>query len=87
MLRCDGNRGAWRGFNQGDRVGFVLRLQLIKQTGDMYIISQTGCLAIGAEETKKKPQQRDGTKQGRMIAHMQRAEGDSIDEICSETGW
>jgi hypothetical protein len=65
----------------------LLNRQLIEQTGDMYIISQTGFLAIGAEKPKKKPQQRDGTKQARMIALMQRAEGASIDEICSETDW
>ena len=30
---------------------------------------------------------REGTKQARMIALMQRPEGASIEEICNETGW
>ena len=65
----------------------LLTRQLIEQTGDKYIINQTGFSAIGVERPKPASQQREGTKQARMIALMQRPEGASIDDICAETGW
>jgi len=70
----------------------LLTRELITQNGDSYTINENGFDAIGLEaplksETNKTVTLREGTKQSRMIALMQRPEGASIEEICTKTGW
>lgn len=94
--RADGNiEPLPQNINAGIRprvIQGLLTRQLIELTGDNYIISQTGFSAIGAAPpTPAQHSQpvtlREGTKQARMIALMQRPEGASIEDICTETGW
>ena len=70
----------------------LLNRELITESDNGYIINANGFAAIGrpaaTEAQHSQPiTLRKGTKQSRMIALMQRPEGASIEEICSETGW
>lgn len=70
----------------------LLKRELITEFENGYIIDAKGFDAIGLlAPTKTEPSQpvtlREGTKQARMIALMQRPEGASIEEICTETSW
>ena len=68
----------------------LLNRNLITQSDSTYIINAKGFTAIDLPEPSKmirRANPREGTKQARMIALMQRPEGASIEEICNETGW
>mgnify|MGYP000096068001 CR=1 FL=1 len=68
----------------------LLNRDLITQSDSTYIINAKGFTAIDLAEPSKMIRSatpREGTKQARMIALMQRPEGASIEEICNETGW
>ena len=71
----------------------LLNRELITESDNGYLINANGFAAIGrptateAQHSSQPITLRKGTKQARMIALMQRPEGASIEEICSETGW
>ena len=68
----------------------LLNRELIIQSDKSYFIHAKGFEAIGLPTLSKairSANPREGTKQARMIALMQRPEGASIEEICKVTGW
>ncbi|MEW8420110.1 MAG: DUF3489 domain-containing protein [Candidatus Thiodiazotropha endolucinida] len=84
-LPCNINAGIKPRVIQG-----LLNRDLITQSDSTYIINAKGFTAIDLPEPSKTIRSatpREGTKQARMIALMQRPEGASIEEICQATGW
>ena len=68
----------------------LLNRDLITQSDGNYIINAKGFAAIdlpAPSKIRRRANPREGTKQARMIALMQRTEGASIEEICQATGW
>jgi hypothetical protein len=67
--------------------------ELIIANESGHAIAPLGYQAIGLEPEPKTTTAeagvnlREGTKQSRMIALLQRPEGASIEDICQETGW
>ncbi|MBX2807839.1 MAG: DUF3489 domain-containing protein [Cellvibrionaceae bacterium] len=68
----------------------LLNRDLITQSDGNYIMNTKGFAAIdlpAPSQARRSANPREGTKQARMIALMQRPEGASIEEICQTTGW
>jgi len=61
--------------------------ELITCHNNVYRINDAGFAAVGLTPSTKPVSRRENTKQARMIALMQRPEGASVEEICTETGW
>jgi|GWRWMinimDraft_11_1066019.scaffolds.fasta_scaffold04242_3 hypothetical protein len=71
----------------------LLTRELIITNENGHAIAPLGYQAIGLEpepntiNAEAGVNLREGTKQARMIALLQRPEGASIEDICQETGW
>lgn len=71
----------------------LLTRELIITNENGHAIAPLGYQAIGLEPEPNTTNAeagvnlREGTKQARMIALLQRPEGASIEDICQETGW
>lgn len=91
VLRSDGNiEPLPTSINAGIRprvIDGLLKRNLVVPLNGKYCISDEGYAAIGVTPATPAVQLRADTKQAKMMNLLQRPEGATLDEMCTETGW